>query len=227
MTGARRTVEDQLRELGEHMGFDFMLVSAPDGSPLAGVVRPLRRTSNTHGQLIPLDVSLLDRNHAGFLLLTGRTFQVASVPVDENDENIGMLSVGEYFDFSDLTTAGGAGAQRKSDQLEPAPCSGRMNWRRALTSCHEPAECDLRLQGTNWISLPMESYGSGFLLLSFENVDEATAPIQSRLHKLFLTLSFVCVLVAFFCSVGSSSSIVKPLAAVVAHLRNAVDGQAA
>ena len=33
--GARRTVEDQLRELGEHMGFDFMLVSAPNGAPLA------------------------------------------------------------------------------------------------------------------------------------------------------------------------------------------------
>ena len=30
---ARRTVEDQLRELGEQMGFDFMLVSATDGSP--------------------------------------------------------------------------------------------------------------------------------------------------------------------------------------------------
>ncbi len=60
------------------------------------------------------------------------------------------------------------------------------------------------------------------VLLSFENVDEATAPIQSRLHKLFLTLALVCVLVAFLCSVGSSSSIVKPIAAVVSHLRNAV-----
>jgi len=30
---APSTVEDQLRERGEHMGFDFMLVSAPDGSP--------------------------------------------------------------------------------------------------------------------------------------------------------------------------------------------------
>jgi HD-GYP domain-containing protein (c-di-GMP phosphodiesterase class II) len=218
--GARRTVEDQLRELGEHMGFDFMLVSAPDGSPLAGVVRSAAARSDTHGQLIPLDVSLLDRNHAGFLLLMGRTFQVASVPVDENDENIGMLSVGEYFDFSDLTTQVALMHNGKviNSNLPHVPVHELES---ALTGCNEPAECDLRLQGTNWISLPMESYGSGFLLLSFENVDEATAPIQSRLHKLFLTLSFVCVLVAFFCSVGSSSSIVKPLAAVVAHLRNA------
>ena len=191
------------------MGFDFMLVSAPDGSPLAGVVRHAAAHSDTHGQLVPLDLSLLDRNHAGFLLLTGRTFQVASVPVDENDENIGMLSVGEYFDFSDLTTQVALVHNGKviNSNLPHVPVHELES---ALTRCHEPPECDLRLQGTNWISLPMESYGGGFLLLSFENVDEATAPIQSRLHKLFLTLAFVCVLVAFFCSVGSSSSIVKP-----------------
>ena len=55
---ARRTVEDQLRELGEHMGFDFMLVSAPDGSPLAGVVRSGCGALGHAGQLVPLDVSL-------------------------------------------------------------------------------------------------------------------------------------------------------------------------
>jgi len=43
---ARRTVEDQLREMGEHMGFDFLLVSSPSGTPLAGVVRQA-------GQLVP------------------------------------------------------------------------------------------------------------------------------------------------------------------------------
>jgi HD-GYP domain-containing protein (c-di-GMP phosphodiesterase class II) len=218
---ARRTVEDQLRELGEHMGFDFMLISAPGGSPLAGVVRYAAARTDTHGQLIPLDLSLLDRNHVGFLLLAGRSFQVASVPVDENDENIGTLSVGEYFDFSDITTQVALVHNGKvlDSNIPNVPIDALE---RALAGCNEPSECDLRLQGANWISLPMELYGDGFRLLSFENVDEATAPIQSRLHKLFLTLAFVCVLVAFLCSVGSSSSIVKPIAAVVAHLRNAV-----
>ena len=99
--GARRTVEDQLRELGERMGFDFMLVSAPDGSPLAGVVRqqaPVTPTASSSRS------SFLYHRNAGFRVLDGRTFQVASVPVDQNDENIGFLSVGEYFDFSDLNT---------------------------------------------------------------------------------------------------------------------------
>jgi len=218
---ARRTVEDQLRELGEHMGFDFMLISAPDGSPLAGVVRHTAAQSEARGQLVPLDLSLLYRNNAGFLLLGGRMFQVASVPVDENDENIGLLAVGEYFDFSDLTTLVVLVNNGKviDSNIPNVPFDELEH---ALVGCEEQSECDLRLHDTNWISLPMQSYGGGYVLLSLEDVDEATAPIQSRLHKLFLTLAVVCVLVAFLCSIGSSSSIVKPIAAVVSHLRSAV-----
>ncbi len=218
---ARRTVEDQLRELGERMGFDFMLISSSDGSPRVGVVRQSAARHETHGQLAPLNPSLVDRNHAGFLLLNGRTFQVASVPMDENDENIGLLSVGEFFDFSDLTTQVALVHNGKVINSN-IPHVAIDELESALANCKGISECDLRLNGANWISLPMESYGGGFVLLSFENVDDATAPIQSRLHKLFLTLAFVCVVIAFLCSVGSSSSIVKPIAAVVSHLRNAV-----
>jgi HD-GYP domain-containing protein (c-di-GMP phosphodiesterase class II) len=217
---AKRTVEDQLRELGERMGFDFMLVSAPDGSPLAGVVRQSGAISNGRGQLAPLDLTLLASHHAGFLFLGERTFQVASVPVDQEDENIGVLSVGEFFDFSDLTTLvvlmhNGAVVQSNIPRVSTAELG------RALTACSQQSECDFRMNGTNWISLPMQSYVGSYTLLSLENVDDATAPIQSKLHKLFLTLAAVCVLVAFVCSIGSSTSIVQPIAAVVAHLRDA------
>ena len=218
--GARRTLEDQLRELGEHMGFDFMLISAQDGTPLAGVVRRTGMRAEAHGQLEPLDLSLIDSNHPGFLLLEGRMFQVASVPVDQNDENIGLLSVGEYFDFSDLSTPVVLVHNGKviDSNISHVPLD---ELERSRAGCGEQAECDLRFHGTNWISLPMKSYGDGYVLLSLENVDAATTPIQSRLHRLFLTLALVFVLVAVLCSAGSSSSIVKPIAAVVSRLRNA------
>jgi putative nucleotidyltransferase with HDIG domain len=211
---ARSTVEDQLRELGEHMGFDFMLVSAPNGAPLAGVAR--------HGsQLVPLNLSSLDRNRSGFLLLNDRIFQVASVPVDVNSENIGTLTVGEFFDFSDLTTQ--VVLVRNGVVIQSnIPSAPAHDLQAALAACRAQTECDLHLNGTNWISLPMESYGSGYALLSLDNVDEATRPIQAKLHRLFIELAFASVLVALLCSVGSSNSIVNPIAAVVSHLRNAV-----
>ena len=218
---AKRTVEDQLRELGEHMGFDFMLVSAPDGEPLAGVVRQAGDKPDSRGQLTPLDTALLYHDDAGFRVLGGRTFQIASVPIDQNDENIGILSVGEYFNFSDLTTPVVLVHDGKviESNIPQVPFD---ELERALGNCKDQAECDVRLQGSSWISLPMQSYGGGYVLLSFENVDKATAPIQTRLHSLFWTLSLVSVLLAFFSSIASSNTIVKPIAAVVSHLRNAV-----
>jgi HD-GYP domain-containing protein (c-di-GMP phosphodiesterase class II) len=217
---ARSTVEDQLRELGEHMGFDFMLVTAPSGKPLAGVAR--QGSPKAHGgQLVPIDTKHLDGSRSGFLLLDERIFQVASVPIDVNDENIGGLTVGEFFDFSDITTQVVLihdGAVVESN----LPNVSSRDLESALGGCRLPSECDLRLNGTNWISLPMDTYGNGYTLLSLENVDLATRPIQARLHSLFLELAAASVLIAFLCSIGSSSSIVNPIAAVVLHLRNAV-----
>ena len=216
---ARRTVEDQLRELGEHMGFDFMLVSRADGSPLAGMSRQ-SSPSQPHGQLVPLETAHLDRVNAGFISLEGRTFQVASVPVDIDGTNIGRLSVGELFGLSDLTTLV-ALVQNGTVIDSNLPNVSSHELEQALVNCPTLPECDLRIRGTNWISLPMQSYSDGYKLLSLQNLDQATFPIQSRLHKLFFTLSIACVFVALLCSFGSSTSIVRPIAAVVEHLQKA------
>ena len=215
---ARRTVEDQLRELGEPMGFDFMLLSAADGSPLAGVVRQTK--SESRGQLAPLDTDLLYHSDADLRVLGGRILQVASVTVDQYDEDIGALSVGRYFNLSDIATPvalvhngnviGSNIPQVPIDEME-----------RALARCGDRSECDVRLKGSNWIALPIQSYGSGYTLLNFESVDQATASIRSNLHNLFLTLAIICVLLALLCSIASSNSIVKPIATVVSHLRRA------
>lgn len=62
---ASRTVEDQLRELCEHMGFDLLLVSAGDGRPMAGVVRQAGQGQADRGQLVPMDISVLGAEQPG------------------------------------------------------------------------------------------------------------------------------------------------------------------
>jgi HD-GYP domain-containing protein (c-di-GMP phosphodiesterase class II) len=217
---ARRTVEDQLRELGEHMGFDFLLVSGPDGTPLAGVVR---RTEDAKGpdQLVPVDMSLLQAGKTGLVLIGGRAFQVASVPVDVAEENVGSLSVGEFFDFSEFTTPAVLIQNGKAIESN-IPNVSLTEIDSALRGCTAQSECDVRLQGANWLSLPMpsDSIGEGYLLRSLENVDAAFAPVQSILHNLFLAVALGSVVVAFLCSLVSSRSIVKPIAAVVSYLRS-------
>jgi HD-GYP domain-containing protein (c-di-GMP phosphodiesterase class II) len=217
---ARRTVEDQLRELCDRMGFDFLLVSASDGSPMAGVVRRSDRELNGQGQLVPVATDLLPLRTAGLLMLEGHTFQVASVPMDENDENVGILSVGEYFNLSEFATP--AVLVHEGGVIESnIPGISLKSLDRALTGCQNGSECDVELQGADWISLPMQAYGGGYLLRSLENVDVATGPVQARLHNLFFSLTFACVLIALLFSIFSSRTIVKPIDSVISHLRNA------
>ncbi len=217
---ARHAVEDQLRTLGERMEFDFMLVSAPDGQPLAGVIRRPGPDANGRGELKPFDTSMLYHTDAGFRVLAGRTFQVASIPIDQDDENVAILSVGEYFNLSDLKTPVALVHDGKvvESNIPQVPID---ELERALVHCSDQAECDLRVQGANWTALPLQSYNGGFVLLSFENMDSAAGPIQSRLRSLFWTLALFAVLVALLASIASSNTIVKPIAVVVAHLRSA------
>jgi HD-GYP domain-containing protein (c-di-GMP phosphodiesterase class II) len=214
---ARNTVEDQLRELGEHMGFDFLVVSAPDRTPLAAVVRGHAGNGSAKEQLVPVDLSLLDHTRSNFVFLQGRTLQVASVPVDEDDENIALLSVGESFTLSGTSMPmvllhNGKVVESNVPHALPAELE------QAIAGC-DRAECDVRLQGADWISLPMHSYTGGYTLLSLDNVDTATAPIQARLRQLFASLAAAAILIALLCSIGSSSSIAKPIAAIVTHLQ--------
>ena len=218
---AQRTVEDQLRELGEHMGFDFLLVSAPNGTPLAGVVRQPDPQSSGPGQLVPVDISLLHAGVHGIRSINGRAFQIASVPIDQAEESLGSLSVGEFFDFSEFTTpAVLLHNNRVINSNIPNVSSTEVE--AALRACPGQSECDLHLSGANWISLPMpsDSFGDGYVLRTLENVDSAIAPVQSILHHLFLVVALGSVVVAFLCSLVSSRSIVMPLAAVVSRLHN-------
>ena len=214
---ARRTVEDQLRELGEHMGFDLLVVSGPDGAPLAGVVRS---PSASAGQLEPIDPAQLAPLRGGLFEFGRRTFQVASVPIDQDDGNFGTLSVGEYFNFSEFATPA---VLLHDSQVIASNLNGvsfnELN--SALAACNGSAECNLRLHGANWISMPVQLYAGGYTLRSLDSVDRVAGPIQSRLHDLFLSLGLVCVLLALLCSMAASDSMVKPIAGVVSHLRKA------
>lgn len=93
---ARRTVEDQLQELCQRMGFDFLMVSGLDGKPLAGVLR-------RDGKLTPFQAPARSSGQ-GLMTLGKNVYQVASVPVDQGDENLAVLSVGERFDFAGFNT---------------------------------------------------------------------------------------------------------------------------
>jgi len=217
---ARGAMEDQLRGLGEQMGFDFLSVSAPDAAPLAGVVRQAGETPAGNSQLVPLNGPLIEHGEKGLLVIGSRIIRFASVPIIENEENIGSISTGEYFAFPGSATPAVLIHDGEVIDLN-IPNVSTKEVEASFRGCAGRSECDFRLRGANWISVPLQDLGGGYTLWSLENVNEATAPVRSKLRNLFLTMAFGSVLVALLCSIISSRSIVKPIALVVSHLRNA------
>jgi HD-GYP domain-containing protein (c-di-GMP phosphodiesterase class II) len=210
---ARLTVEDQLREMCDTMGFDYLLASDTEGSALAGVMR-------VGGQLVAVDTTRMRSPQRGLLTLEGRAYQIASTPINQGDESIGILSVGENFDFSEFSTPAVL-ALRGKVQKSNLPGIPAAEVEAAFKDCKDRAECEVRLRNETYISLPMDSinFGEGYLLRSLQNVDSVSGPVQASLRNVFLIAGAGALLVAMLLSMLSSGSIVGPIAAVVSHLR--------
>lgn len=217
---ARGALEVQLRGLGERMGFDFVSVSGPSGAPLAAVSRQADEKSGGKSQIVAFNGPLIEHGEKGLLVIGSRIIRFASVPIDEDKKTIGSLSVGQYFDLPGAAAPAVLMHDGAMVDLNIPNVSGR-EVEALFHGCAGQSECDFRLGGANWISVPLEDLGDGYTLWSLDNVDEATGPVRARLRNLFLTMAFGSVLVALLCSIVSSRSIVKPIAHVVAHLRNA------
>lgn len=217
---ARGAMEVELRGLGEQLGFDYLSVSAPNGAPLAGVVRHVGETVGGTGQLVPLNGPLIEHGEKGLLVIGSRIIRFASVPIDGDGVNVGLLSVGQYFEFPRAAHPAvlihdGAVTEVNIPYVSVAEVET------SFRGCSGKSECDFRLGGANWISIPLEDLGDGYTLWSLENVDESTAPVRSKLRSLFVTMGFGSVGVALLFSIVSSRTIVRPIAQVVAHLHNA------
>jgi putative nucleotidyltransferase with HDIG domain len=213
---ARRTVEDQLSEICDTMGFDFLAVSGPSGEPLAGVIR--RKEG-----FAALDTESLRLPAKGFVSAQGSIFQVTSVDISQGQERVGTLAVGERFDL--------AGVAMPAVLLHggtvvaiTTPGANKSEAEAALQKCAPGAECELRIGGETYMSVPLDNAptqgsGDGFTLRSLRSLDAAAAPVQVVLQRVFLSAGLTALVVAIALGAFSSRSIVQPLAAVVARLR--------
>lgn len=210
---ARLTVEDQLREICNTLGFDLLLVADTEGAALAGVIRSGPR-------LAGLDITRMHPPQRGLWTLEERAYQVTSIPIDQGDENIGILSLGEHFDFSEFSTP--AVLSRHGKVLKSSiPGISAQEVEGALEDCRQQAECEVRLRAETYLSLPLESiyFGDGYLLRSLQSVDAASGPVQAILRHVFLLAGLGALLATSILGVLSSRSIVKPIARVVSRLR--------
>ena len=171
-------------------------------------------------QLVAMDIARIRPPQRGFYTVSGLTYQVTSVEVDQGNEIMGALSVGERFEFSEFSTP--AVLTRNGKVVKSSvPGIPLADLESALQGCRRQSECEIRLAGQTYLSLPIDSiyFGDGYLLRSLQNVDSATGKVQSILRNVFVVAGLGALLAALVLSAVSSRSIVQPIAAVIAKLR--------
>src|SRR5690348_3580409 len=210
---ARLTLEDQLREIAETLRLDFLTVSDSDGHPLAGIVR-------IDDELVVMDVHRSKPPKEGFFTLGAESYQVTSFPINTDDENIGLLSIGEHFDLSEFGTPTIL-VHNGTILRSSVPSATESEIESALTECGDGAECEMRLGGETYLTLSSDiiNFGDGYTLRSLQSIDSVSRPVQTVLREVFLIAGMGALLAAAMLSIVSSRSIVRPLAAVVSSLR--------
>jgi HD-GYP domain-containing protein (c-di-GMP phosphodiesterase class II) len=209
---ARLTVEDQLRELCETVGVDSLVISDLDGAVLAGVMR--------HGtELAAVDSARMTTARDGMLWSDGTAYQVTSLPVDEAEENMAVLSVGEQFNFAEFETPVVLTFQGKTLKSSlPGVTAAEIE--PALRGCGGQPECEVKIRGQAYVSLAQSApFGNGYQLHSLLNLDAAVNPVQSVLKTVFLMSGAGVLFGAVFLTAWSSRSVAGPIASIVAHLQ--------
>ena len=214
---ARLTVEDQLREICDSIAVDFLLVSSVDGSPLVGVIRD-------RDHIVAMDLAHMRAPAREFLLEGGRVYRVTSVPIDQADENIALLSVGEHFDLADFNAPMVLLNNGKVIKSSLAGFSLK-DLQSHLAACQSQPECEFRMGDETYLSLSLDDlhFGNGYALRSLQSVDRAVSPVQHVLRRIFLNSGICALLAAIVLSALSARSIVKPIAQVVLQLRRSAN----
>ena len=210
---ARRTVEDQLSEICDTMGFDFLAVSSPSGEPLAGVIRQGRGFA-------ALDPKTLHVPPKGFFKTEDVIFRVTSVGIAQGDESTGTLAVGERFDLNGIGMP--AVLLHSGAVVASSGPMQQTGMAAALRHCPASGECEARIGGETYLSVPLDTGDEPsreFVLRSLRSLDAASAPVQTALRNVFLIVGLIALVGALALGAFAARSIVQPLDAVVGRLR--------
>src|SRR6185295_16497746 len=129
-------------------------------------------------------------------------------------------AVGELFDLAEDVAMPAVLLRGGSVIAASAPSVDSSKVEAALQKCALQAECEVQMAGETYLSVLLScSQDEEFTLRSLRNLDAAAALVQAALRGVFLSAGLTALFGAFAIAAFSSKSIVKPLAAVVARLR--------
>jgi HD-GYP domain-containing protein (c-di-GMP phosphodiesterase class II) len=190
----------------------MLLVSTPDGVSIAGVFR------NSEG-VQSLELTNVRPPLNGFFVHGDEIYQMTSVPVNQGDESLAVLSVGQKLRFADLRIP--VVLTRGNELIRSSvPGLDKEELQRALSRCGAKAECDLKLAGSTFLSFANRNtrFPDEYGMRTLVNLDAAQRPVQTTIRRVFVGTTGLAIAIAILVTMLTSGSVVKPIARVVQRL---------
>jgi signal transduction histidine kinase len=215
----RRTIENQLKVMAEGLDYDLLMVLDTEGKVAA--------TAGVSNDNSSLDVSsIISERVSGrpSLIRFGKTpYEVASVPINLGDENLGSFVVGKIFSLNSSVGFGYTVLTGRNEIVASTlPGDLKDSIEREFSGARSLLEDgnEVRAGQETYLVLKMDRAGLGtdYQLFCLAPVNEAMSGFTRGLRNAFIVIGVGAILVALVLSVLASRAISKPLADLASQL---------
>ena len=211
---AAQTVEEQLKDLSRIVECDFLAVRDSAGRNIAAIWADQRG-------VLPAEAFQQGTDNR-MLFLGGVPYETTSAPINIASEFLGELTIGRKFDLADLNIADHAVLLRDGKiLLSTFPEGLRPALEKELAkNCPGLKDgCPIHLGSESYWVLPSNTEYSGSRLLYLQSIDARLNEITAGIKGLLLSTGALALGCAMFVSWIGSRAVSKPLASLVARLR--------
>jgi len=212
----RRTIEAQLREMHDLVGYDLLAITDWKGRTLAAVGFDGNKAGSTEKiPAMPSQPSLLE--------IDGSPYELSSIPISIGGEQTGDLKFGSKFDLSRYHLGGDTALLHDGRILRAnIPQAVWPTLEAELRGCPSAnADCEIRRNGETFLVLPVREsrLGPSYRLVELRSLDAAVREFTAGWIGILGRVGAGGVLVALLCTFATSRSVSKPLRKLVTQLQ--------
>ncbi len=219
ITQIRSTIEAQLREIHDLVGYQLLAITDWKGNTVAAVeFRDGKTWTPTQIAVIPDKPQLVD--------VGGVLYEFTTTPITTGGEQTGNLSLGSEFDLHRYNLTGDAALVHDGKIVRSTfPPGERASVEQQLRShCAQlDSDCEVERNGETFLAMPVKeaSLGPGYTLMEFRSLAGAVREFKASWIRILLRVSAGGILMALLFTLATSRSVSKPLRELVSQLQGA------
>ncbi len=213
----RRTIEAQLRDMHQQVGYDLLAITDWNGRTMAAI-------EFRDAGLVALDDAPRIPDQGVLLEYRGVLYEVTTTPVSLGAERIADLRLGSKFDLGRYHGAGEMALLEDGKILRSTfnPAAWPSLEQQLRARCAQPgADCEIDHNNETLLVLPVHEalLGPNYRLLEFRSLDQAVRDFTSGWISIILKVGAGGVVLALLFTLATSRSVSRPLRDLVAQLQ--------